>query len=600
MNPERTAKISEILEDALALDPVRRADYLDAACGPDTDLRAEIDSLIDSHEQAGSLFLNEASLDRSPLLPTGAQPGRTIGPYRILQQIGHGGMGDVFSAVRADGHYEKKVAVKLVRAGDVSAGVLERFRAERQILAGLEHPNIARLLDGATTDNGIPYLVMELVDGLPIDAFCRAHKLSVDERLRLFIDVCSAVQFAHQRLVIHRDIKPGNILVTPEGIPKLLDFGIAKMLDPMGNVEATQLRPYTPEYASPEQIRGEPVLTATDAYSLGVVLYELLTGRSPYRIETRTPGKLAEAITNQEPERPSVAVLRGSPSMPETMLPQIQRQLRGDLDFILLKALRKEPEARYSSAEHLADDIRRYLDGLPVAARKGTWTYRTGKFVRRHRVAVAAATLAFITLVTSIIVTAREARIAETNRRRAEARFNDVRKLANSLIYDVHDSIQNIPGATDARKLILDRSLEYLDSLSRESGNDPGLLRELAAAYARVGTLQGRPNTGNLGDTNAAAASLKKSLELRELIARSTPNIIVDQVGLAMAYLDLSDLQGTQTVNVAGAFEYVKKAMAILDRAAQAAPNDGDVMQQSLRAYTNLGFMRKRWPSLSI
>jgi non-specific serine/threonine protein kinase/serine/threonine-protein kinase len=597
MNPERTAKISKILEDALALDLGRRADYLDAACGQDADLRAEIDSLIDSHEHAGSRFLNEASLDRSPVLLSDAQPGRTIGPYRILQPIGQGGMGDVFSAVRADGHYEKKVAVKLVRAGHMSAGVLERFRAERQILAGLEHPNIARLLDGATTDNGIPYLVMELVEGLSIDAFCRARNLTVDDRLRLFIDVCSAVQFAHQRLVIHRDIKPGNILVTPEGIPKLLDFGIAKMLDPMGNVEATQLRPFTPEYASPEQIRGEPVSTATDAYSLGVVLYELLTGRSPYRIDTRTPSKLAEAITNQEPERPSVAVLRGNPSINEAMLPQIQRQLRGDLNFILLKALRKEPEARYSSAEHLADDIRRYLDGLPVIARKGTWSYRTSKFVRRHRVAVAAATLAFMTLVTSIIVTAREARIAEANRRRAEVRFNDVRKLANSLIYDVHDSIQNIPGATDARKLILDRSLEYLDSLSKESGNDPGLLRELATAYGRIGMLQGKPDAGNLGETNAAPASLRKSLELRKSLALSNPLNRADQIELAVTYLDFSDFQGTPDVNVSQAFEYCKLARAILDREAPAAPNDKRILLQSIRAYINLGFMQVGQPA---
>jgi eukaryotic-like serine/threonine-protein kinase len=587
MNPNRVSKISEILEGALALDPVHRIAYLDGVCGSDTELRAEIDSLIDSHERAGSRFLQEAWLDAKPVATDEGQSGRRIGPYRIQERLGRGGMGEVFLAVRDDGQYEKKVALKLVRAGYATAGILERFRGERQILAELDHPNIARLLDGGTTETGIPYLVMELVEGVPIDEFCRKRELSITERLRLFLQVCSAVQFAHQRLVIHRDIKPGNILVTPGGVPKLLDFGIAKMLDPMGSVEATQMRPFTPEYASPEQVRGEPVSTATDAYSLGVVLYELLTGCSPYRLHTRTAGRLAEAITSQEPERPSSSVHRGGGPA------RLERQLRGDLDFILLKALRKEPEKRYVSAEHLAEDIQRYLDRLPVTARKGTWSYRAGRLIRRHRAAVAGAMLAFVTLIAGIVVTAREARIAEANRRRAEARFNDVRKLAHSLIFDIHDSIRTLPGATDARKLILDRSLEYLDSLAKESGNDPDLLRELATAYSRIGNLQGNPseNGGSLGDSKAAAVSLRKSLELRELLARSNPDNINSQVDLAVSYLDLSDFQGSAAGDPDGSFEYGKRAMSILDRAAKSAPNDFRIILQSTLAHWDVGMM---------
>jgi serine/threonine protein kinase len=283
MNADQWQHVKELVEEVIELDTAQRRPYLERECGDDLALRREVESLLASHEQAGTGFLNTPAANLKATAPALAmsRTGRRIGVYQIGEPIGHGGMGEVYRAIRADGQYTKEVAVKLVRGGFNSAFVLERFRNERQILATLDHPNIARLLDGGTTDDGIPYLVMELIVGVRIDSYCDTHGLSTTQRLQLFRQVCAAVQYAHQRLVIHRDIKPSNILVTQEGVPKVLDFGIAKILDPAGaGAETTLARPMTPEYASPEQIRGESITTASDVYSLGVVLFQLLTGRS--------------------------------------------------------------------------------------------------------------------------------------------------------------------------------------------------------------------------------------------------------------------------------------------------------------------------------
>ena len=313
MNPERWQQVRQILDRAIAAPDADRSAILESLCSGDAELRSEVESLLQSHERAGSVFLKTPVIDLNLPLTLPANPnraGRRIGVYRLLEQIGQGGMGEVYRAERADGQYDKQVAIKFVRAGLDTASILDRFRHERQVLASLDHPNIARLLDGGTTDDGIPYLVMELIEGTPIDEYCDSQRLPVTERLKLFVQVCSAVQYAHQHLVIHRDIKPGNIIVTTEGVPKLLDFGIAKILDPAANSKTTVANPMTPEYASPEQIRGDPITTSTDVYSLGVVLYQLLTGRSPYPKETHAPHEFARAICEHEPDRPSAAVLR--------------------------------------------------------------------------------------------------------------------------------------------------------------------------------------------------------------------------------------------------------------------------------------------------
>jgi non-specific serine/threonine protein kinase/serine/threonine-protein kinase len=562
MNAERWQRVKQLLQEAVALDALQRSAFLARECMNDSELRSEVDSLLASHDQAGTGFMETpAGQLQSPATAVASAParvGRRIGAYTILEEIGHGGMGEVYRAVRADGQYTKEVAVKLVRGGFDRASILDRFRNERQILASLDHANIARLLDGGTTDDGIPYLVMELIEGAPVDTYCDAHKLSITLRLQLFRQVCAAVQYAHQRLVIHRDIKPSNVLVTQDGLPKLLDFGIAKILDPTGDAQTTMTQAMTPEYASPEQIRGEAITTASDVYSLGVVLYQLLTGRSPYPAETRSPHEFARAICETEPGRPSTVVLKGQASTknqsasltPEAISStregspaRLRRRLAGDIDNIVLKALRKEPALRYISVEQLEEDIRRHLEGLPVTASKGSWKYRTAKFVARHKVGVAAAAAVFLALAAGIGATLREAHIArqqaeiaKAERARAEKRFDDVRKLANSLVFEIHDSIQNLPGATPARKLLLDRAVEYLDKLSKDASGDIDLQRELAWGYQRLAAVQGDTTEPNLDQISAAEVSTRKATALFEAVARANPRNVTDQLNVAMVY----------------------------------------------------------------
>jgi eukaryotic-like serine/threonine-protein kinase len=570
MTPERWQQIRGVFDQASTLSVAERAAFLDQACTADAELRDEVESLLLSDDKAGTAFLNTPAIDltqgpRSAPIPS--RVGRRIGAYNILEEVGHGGMGEVYRAGRADGQYEQAVAIKLVRGGYDTASVLERFRHERQILASLDHPNIARLLDGGTTDEGFPYLVMELIEGTPIDLYCDANRLNVTERLRLFLRVCSAVQYAHQRLVIHRDIKPGNILVTNAGVPKLLDFGIAKILDPTASSATTIAGPMTPEYASPEQIRGEPITTATDVYSLGVVLYQLLTGCSPYPANTHAPHEFARVICEWEPEQPSTIVLNTampavSGSLPEGSTAKLRRRLRGDLDTIVLQAMRKEPQRRYVSAEQFAEDVRRHLQGLPVTARRDSWRYRAGKFAIRHKLGVAATVLILIAVLGGAAATVREARIAAANERRAEERFNDVRKLANSLMFEIHDAIRDLPGSTPARRLLVTRALEYLDNLSAQSKGDPSLQKELAAAYDRVGDVLGYPYAANLGDKPGALLSYRKALAIRTSLAATFPNDAELQSDLVRDYFGIAQVLETNG-NFAEALDSLRKAQPI-------------------------------------
>ena len=439
--------------------------------------------------------------------------GRRLGPYELGDAIGAGGMGEVYRAARADAEYQQQVAVKLVRSGLDTAFISARLRAERQILATLEHPNIARLLDGGTTADGVPYLVMELVDGVPIDRYCEDHQLDIPTRLRLFIQVCSAVQYAHRRMIIHRDIKPRNILVTHDGVPKLLDFGVAKILDPGAITDGSEAtlnaqRLLTPGYASPEQLQGELITSASDVYSLGVVLYELLAGIRPFATTRQEPFEILRAQLESEPAKPS----RVS-----------RRRIGADLDNILLMALRREPERRYATVDQFAQDIRRYLLRLPIIARRDTFFYRSSVFIARHKFAVAVAVVGAVALVVGIVVTTHAARIAEAQRARAERRFDEVRKLSNALIFDIHDSIRFLPGAADSRRLLAKTAARYLDSLSQEATNDPALQRELAAAYERLGDIQGQPREANEGDYEGALESYQRALALRQASARAEP-----------------------------------------------------------------------------
>jgi eukaryotic-like serine/threonine-protein kinase len=414
MNNTRREQVEELFEAALEREPATRAAYLETACAGDPELLAEVQAMLAAHE------LGELLFDESPGGAPDARPEQ-IGPYRVIRELGRGGMGVVYLAERADGQYRRRVAIKRIRSASADDPVHQRFLAERQILAGLDHPNIARLLDGGVTDDGRPYLVLEYVDGMPITAYCDRHRLGVEERLRLFLEVCAAVQHAHRNLVIHRDLKPGNILVTPAGQVRLLDFGIAKLLNPTlsaasAPVTRLDLRVMTPEYASPEQVRGDPLTTASDVYSLGVLLYELLTGSSPYRLSTRSPAEIVRAVCDLDPERPSTRVAEPGPAPPagaaaadptparrrvdrHASVARLARTLEGDLDCIVLMALRKEPGRRYASADLLRQDIVRFLERLPVLAHRGSRRYRLGKLVRRHRVEALAAALVAASLV---------------------------------------------------------------------------------------------------------------------------------------------------------------------------------------------------------
>lgn len=569
MTPERWQHVKEVLAAALELPQAERVAYLDRSYADDASLRGDIEPLLASERRLKEEFLDRANLAAaaatlvSPLVSPDDNfwVGRRVGPYQVVEQIGMGGMGEVYRAFRADDQYKKVVALKFVRAGQYSSEVFSRFKNERQILAGLDHPNLAKLLDGGTSDEGMPYFVMELIEGRPITEYCDEHELSIRERLSLFLQVCAGVHYAHQRLIIHRDIKPGNILVTADGIPKLLDFGIAKIVDSSPEtdmpVTLTGFRVLTPRYASPEQIQGEPMTIATDVYSLGVVLFELLTGRSPYELVNGSTQEFAREVCEKEPQKPSSAVLcsqgarEGNPENRPGAFRKISpeklcKRLRGDIDNIVLMALRKEPARRYASANDLCEDIRRHLDSVPVRARNDSAWYRTTKFVARHKAGVAASVIVAIAMIAGLIVTLHEARVARIERARAERRFNDVRKLANSLMFEVHDSIRDLPGTLPARKLLVSRALEYLDSLSQEASGDTDLQRELAGAYDRVGDLLGYSGAANLGDYAGALQSYEKALSIREASATAHPDDRQMQLDLLNDYFRLSfALQGT-------------------------------------------------------
>ncbi len=503
MTPERWARIKAIFSEALELPSRERAAFIEREAAGDAEIAAEVHSLLASHEVSGDFLEQSNTRLRADAL---LQFEERIGPWRIVDVIGAGGMGDVFRAVRDDDQYRAQVAIKLMRADLRNAMSEQRFKTERQILAQLDHRNIARLLYGGSTVNGVPYVVMELVEGVPIDEYCETNALDAKARVRLFLQVCAAVSFAHQRLVVHRDLKPGNILVTRDGSVKLLDFGIAKLLEapakPSGgttgaDATVTQLRAMTLEYASPEQVRGRAITTVSDVYSLGVVLFKLLTGRSPYARANNDAQRVAEILSDDNLARPDIA--------PE-------------LDDILLMALRKDPQQRYASVDAFASDLRQYLNGAPVAARGKAFRYLLGKFVRKHRFQMAAATLVVVSLVGGIAFAMREARVAEEERAIAQRHFNSVRSLANELLFDIHDEIAKVPKATAARELLVKTSLEYLDNLSRSASDDLELQLELAHAWRKVGDIQGADLHTNTGDPRGAMKSYERSIELLERV----------------------------------------------------------------------------------
>ena len=523
MDARRWRQIAAAFEQATALPVEERNAWLLSEHAGDEDLRREVEEMLEA--DAGDSCIGqsvqeavESTVDQVDNEPV---PDR-IGIYRVLGEIGRGGLATVLLAERDDEAYQLQVAIKLVRRGLDTADLLKRLRQERQILARLDHPHIARLLDGGSTDDGRPYVVMERIEGVAIDRYCRRHRLDLRGRLRLFIAVCEAVAYAHRNLIIHRDIKPANILVTADGTPKLLDFGIAKLLRPDQHAARDAahtvpgLRMLTPEYASPEQIQGHSLTTAADVYALGVLLYELLVGERPYRLDRIDAQALEQVICNTEPEPPSLRAQRrkhvpaddasaDDPDVSAFAVPATH--LRGDLDTIVLTALRKEPERRYPSVEQLTEDIERYLGNLPIRARRDSTGYRLGKFVRRHRAGVAIGLSLITILLAATLITARQARIAEQQRLRAEAQSERSERVSELLvkIFEVSDPSEARGNSITARE-ILDRAAEQLNDL----GDQPADLAAMAETMGRV--------YRGLGLLEPAGDLLETSLEQRRTL----------------------------------------------------------------------------------
>jgi eukaryotic-like serine/threonine-protein kinase len=507
VTPDRWQQIKAVLDDALEREEAERTAFLEAACQGDGELRREVESLLESEAEIGDFIETPVFRIHGETEPLAV--GQRVGAYRIVRELGRGGMGSVYLAERADEEFEQRVALKLVRRGMDTDEIVRRFRSERQILAHLDHPNIAKLFDGGTTEDGRPYFVMEYVEGQPIDGYCDDRKLSVRERLELFRRVCSAVHFAHQNLIVHRDLKPGNILVTAGGAPKLLDFGIAKLLDPDQEPFAltrADVRPMTPEYASPEQVRGEAITTASDVYSLGVLLYVLLTGHSPYRPATRDSQSLAKAICETDPPRPSSVIRQAEEARrpdgtsveltPESVsrvregeVRLLRRCLAGDLDNVVLMAMSKDPKRRYASVDQLSNDIGRHLEGWPVVARKDTLGYRARKFAGRHKAGVTVAALFLLLIVGfSVAVTIFWQR-AVREQRRAE----EISEFLENL-FTISNPSESRGEEITAREM-LDKGARTIDQgLADQPGLRADLMETMGRVYRKLGLYtQARP-----------------------------------------------------------------------------------------------------------
>jgi len=559
-------RVRSLFERLVEMPAAAREAALEALDGEDATCRDEVERLLAAETRAGEFLrapvLEGAGATRGWTSETAGADRRlpeSIGGYRIVSVLGTGGMGTVYLAEDRARGAVRKVALKVGNENIDPAFALLRLSIEGEVLAALDHPNIARFLSGGIDETGRPYLALEHVDGEPIDAFCERAGLGIRERVALVREVCDAVAHAHQRLIVHRDIKPANILVTRAGRPMLLDFGVAKLLgDWAGGGSArsapTSVLMLTPEYASPEQLRGEIVATSTDIYSLGVVLYELVAGRRPYELEKSTPEEIRRVVCEAEPVRPAAAA-----------------QVPDDLVRIIMMALRKEPQRRYSSVEAFSDDLRRFLDGLPVRARPDTLAYRMSRLIRRHSAAAAAAAVAVLALVGATGVSTWQARVAERARERADRRFHDLRRLANTLLVEFDDAIVNLPGATPVREMLVTRALEYLSALERDSGGDADVQRDLAVAFTKVGEVQQRGYELQSGTLEGALTSFRRGLAIRQVIADADPGNQYDQSALADSLWHVAQTLG-QMARHPEYLDHAARAVAIRETLLAGAP----------------------------
>jgi len=563
-------RLQELFDEICALDEDSRRVTLDQRCNGNDWLRGQAERMVRAFD---------AERAANAEARAGAA-GRRFGAWQTTRLLARGGMGEVWLARRADGQHEQITALKILSPYLAAPDSVHRFRRERELLARLEHPNIARLLDGGMSSQGEPYLVMEYVEGVRVDRYCDQQQLSIRERLQLFLKVCAAVNAAHQYLVVHRDLKPGNILVTADGEPKLLDFGIAKLIDAESGLEqtATANMFLTPMYASPEILRGQPATVASDIYSLGVLLYELLAGRRPFDASKLSPAALIEAVTQKDVPPPSAVA---APIQAAT--------LDGDLDAIALKALARNPEERYASAAQLAEDIQRYLDGQPVLAVRATWTYVARKFLRRNRLAVGLAALTLLGVALGVGSTVLQKRVAQR-------RFDEVRRLAHYVLFDLYDDVSNLSASTRVRADMANRATEYLNTLSREAKNDRGLRLELAEGYLRLGDIQGNMFRSNLGDTGAALGTYQKGLDLLQPLG-ADPGAVRLRTLIEVHRAQATDANSGSRE----AFHRLHEAVENFEKAAGHPPSVEDDYQLG-QAYSILGELEQQqggWVSMS-
>lgn len=575
MTDARWTRLERLFEQAADLPPHEQRAFVERECPDDRDLRDAVLALV-SHDQARGERIASV-IEAAVYLPTpDEEPTFTAsrcGPYRILREIGRGGMGVVFEAERDDEAFTKRVALKVATRAAYSHEFLRRFRDERQILARLEHPHIARLLDGGTTGDGIPYFAMELVDGIPIHQYVERHRLGLAERLRLFLQVCDAVDYAHQNLVIHRDLTPRNILVS-NGSVRLLDFGISKLMDAADRgATSVGMIPFTPAYCSPEQLRGEAVTTRTDVYGLGLVLFEILTGTRARNVDTASPSALERAIEQTPVPVPSAsAEARGERST--------ARRLRGDLDTIVRAATEFAPSRRYASVAALGDDIRRHLDSKPIHARAAGMWYHASRFARRQWGPLTAAALLVAALAAGIVFTRAEAQ-------RAERRFQEVRRIANTLMDDVHTAIRDLPASTKAQDVVVATAVQYLEGLARESGNDRALLTEVAQGYTKVAELAFSLSRPSLGRRDDAARYLDRARAVLAPLHASRP----DDADVAVAMTSLHTASGHflhDTGQPAAALQALEDGVRTGEEALARHPSNTPVLSALLNAYSNL------------
>ncbi|HBB97510.1 MAG TPA: hypothetical protein DC054_19180 [Blastocatellia bacterium] len=605
LQPGQWQRLNEVFAAALEVAPEKQGELLQHACNGDERLQREAEAMLRAARQADSRgFL------RSDVFADGARvlvaneipPGTVIGPYRVVREVGRGGMGAVYLARREGFH--QQVALKIVKRGMDTDAIVRRFVLERDVLASLNHPNIARLLDGGTTD-GLPFIVMEYVEGETITEFCDQKRLTINERLGLFRKVCAAVVYAHQNLVVHRDIKPSNILIASDGEPKLLDFGIAKLLSPDAfgdtiEATATGANLLTPEYAAPEQIRGERITTASDVYSLGVLLYELLCGHRPFSFKNSQANEVLQIISERQPAAPSTAALAREEielskngtkwivadtvaELRSDKPARLQRKLSGDLDNIVLTALRKEPGRRYSSVLQFSEDVRRHLEGLPVVARRATLSYRASKFIERNRVATVFATLALAAILAGLSIAVWQAVVARQQSTRAEQRSAEIRRLTNTLLKDLATQVGVLPGSDPAHENLYKVSIEYLNGLAQET-NDPAVLKQLSEGYILLGKQFGYEN----GKPEEVRANLLRGLEISRRLVADSPKDMGAKRLLAMNLVEYDFFCAKEP---AEKLNLNQERTRLWEELVAAAPNDGDNYAELASSYSTLVYL---------